>query len=557
MKKAIIKNTIIIMLSALLIFFVCSLFLLDYTNKVTAEKNVKKITAIYAQNIETLDFEDAVKVPESIDVDTRITVISLIGKVIYDNMENAELMNNHLDRAEIANAIKGDDKPIVRYSDTLGKKMIYFATVCTAKSGEAFVIRMAIPLGSITEYTTYSILIFVLLSIIVYFVVVLSVNAFSKALVAPLQNINKELGLIRKGKFNYLETSSYKEIDEVIGSVNLVSRQLRDTMNDLENEKTKLFFVLDSMQEGIIAIDSKNEIALINRYARGMFDTSSKIIGKNITYLTDNSRILAEFKFENDDKILKIEQASRIFLCRIAKLRDYSLSIMMLTDITEETEIAKMKAGFFESAGHELKTPITSIKGFTELLQQDSNLSSDSKNYLEIMEKATSRLLAIIDDMLSLSKLENGEIELHPELLSLREITDEIVERNIAQAKQKEIEIEVNGDSKVEFDKEQLQELVSNLIDNAIKYNKNNGKVIINLSNKILSVRDSGIGIEQKHLARIFERFYRVEKGRSRKVGGTGLGLAIVKHIAINNNAEIGVKSSIGVGTVFTIKFKK
>ncbi|MEG2014766.1 MAG: ATP-binding protein, partial [Clostridia bacterium] len=298
------------------------------------------------------------------------------------------------------------------------------------------------------------------------------------------------------------------------------------------------------------------EISLINRYARGVFDVDNNVVGKNIAYLFDNSNILDGFTYGGTDNVRKIKGEGKTYLVRTTKLLESKLFVLIFSDITEEEEINGLKKSFFENASHELKTPITSIKGFTELMESDKTISDTSKKFLGIMSSDINRLLAIIDDMFTLTKLENDDIKKNIEEIDLSEFCQEVVARNTPQAEQKGVKLSVSGKGRIKFDREQLTELVGNLVDNAIKYNKDNGTVELIIKDNTLCVKDSGIGISQEHQSRIFERFYRVEKGRSRKEGGTGLGLAIAKHTAISNGATISVKSIVGVGSEFVIKFK-
>ncbi|MEG2158919.1 MAG: ATP-binding protein, partial [Clostridia bacterium] len=378
----------------------------------------------------------------------------------------------------------------------------------------------------------------------------------SKKVLLPMQQISANINEVSKGNYEKLPLSNFEEIDEVIVGINEISEKLSRSIVALEEERNKLYFVVDSMQEGIVAIDCKDEISLINRYARGVFDVDNNVVGKNIAYLFDNSNILDGFTYGGTDNVRKIKGEGKTYLVRTTKLLESKLFVLIFSDITEEEEINGLKKSFFENASHELKTPITSIKGFTELMESDKTISDTSKKFLGIMSSDINRLLAIIDDMFTLTKLENDDIKKNIEEIDLSEFCQEVVARNTPQAEQKGVKLSVSGKGRIKFDREQLTELVGNLVDNAIKYNKDNGTVELIIKDNTLCVKDSGIGISQEHQSRIFERFYRVEKGRSRKEGGTGLGLAIAKHTAISNGATISVKSIVGVGSEFVIKFK-
>ncbi|MEG1706442.1 MAG: ATP-binding protein [Clostridia bacterium] len=557
MKKEILKISLVTTLIALFVFLISGIFFINNATRTEAEENVKKLTCIYIQNIQQFDFADAVKMPNVVDKNTRLTVLVGNGsKVIYDNMQDPAVMTDHASREEILSAVSGSPKIAVRFSDTLGKQMIYYAESTIAKGGEKVIVRVAITLASVTQYMSLSAVILVVIVLAVaIFVNILAVR-LSKKVLLPMQQISANINEVSKGNYEKLPLSNFEEIDEVIVGINEISEKLSRSIVALEEERNKLYFVVDSMQEGIVAIDCKDEISLINRYARGVFDVDNNVVGKNIAYLFDNSNILDGFTYGGTDNVRKIKGEGKTYLVRTTKLLESKLFVLIFSDITEEEEINGLKKSFFENASHELKTPITSIKGFTELMESDKTISDTSKKFLGIMSSDINRLLAIIDDMFTLTKLENDDIKKNIEEIDLSEFCQEVVARNTPQAEQKGVKLSVSGKGRIKFDREQLTELVGNLVDNAIKYNKDNGTVELIIKDNTLCVKDSGIGISQEHQSRIFERFYRVEKGRSRKEGGTGLGLAIAKHTAISNGATISVKSIVGVGSEFVIKFK-
>ena len=255
------------------------------------------------------------------------------------------------------------------------------------------------------------------------------------------------------------------------------------------------------------------------------------------------------FEYENEGNIYMV----------IARALENSFTVIVLTDITQIRNGEKMREEFFANASHELKTPLTAIKGFNDLIALKTS-DEEIKSFTAKSDKEITRLVSLIGDMLDLSKLENGVKITDAEELDLGKIATEVAESLAPLAANKKISVSVSGNGIVRMEREHALELVKNLVENAIRYNNENGKVEVSVlndgGNVVLRVKDNGIGIEEEHLGRIFERFYRVNKSRSRETGGTGLGLSIVKHVCALYNAEPVVHSRYGEGTIVEVKFK-
>jgi two-component system phosphate regulon sensor histidine kinase PhoR len=559
MKKSIILRNLFVVLIALLIIFFFSLIAISEINKSLASENVIRISKIYNQKFETQTIEQAAVLPSSIFYDTRLTVIAINGEVLYDSFSDNADMENHLGREEIQNALKGAPKSVVRFSDTLNIKMLYYAEKIDGINGE-LIIRVAIPYSLITTYLENILPVYFLVIIIVLFSTYFISDKLSKKIIEPIGRIKQQISDINSGEYSKLADTEFNDLNNIISEINIISKNLSSAFSKASIERNKMLFILNSLAEGIIAVDKNDDIIILNEYAKKLFGVNDKALFKNVSILSEKDELITFFKYYNEVEKTKLEVNYKTFNFIAKKLKNFDedIKLIILSDVTDEEQSEKFRSAFFANAGHELKTPITSIRGFSELLSIQK-LDEKSKSYSDKINSESLRLVSLIDDMLMLSKLENKKTEFNKEIINIEEVAEDCIKNLESQALIKNVKINVLGKAKVYFDREQLNKVLINLIENAIKYNIDNGIIDIIISDKKypeLIVKDTGIGIEKQHLSRIFERFYRIDKGRSKKTGGTGLGLSIVKHILIDNGAEITVNSKEGEGTIFTIKFK-
>ena len=342
---------------------------------------------------------------------------------------------------------------------------------------------------------------------------------------------------------------------------------LESKINEITAEKEKLNYVINNISQGFIILDGNSNVYLINNIALNIFDNAiENIINKNIIYLTHEKEIL--------DNIKKcLENKSSFSFEHLIKNKNYILTFnylgnnwqfensncgvsIMIMDISMISQVELMKKDFFANASHELKSPLTTLIGNLQLITQGIVVDKEElKKLMEACEKEAKRMAKIITDMLELSYLESREFN-DIKTLNLKDIAIETLEKYNLQIKNKHLVIETDIKSSIkDMNVSDVQYLFSNLIDNAIKYTQDKGKIIIKLNANYLVVQDNGIGISKEHQKRIFERFYRVDKSKSKELGGTGLGLSIVKHICNKYNFEIILESKLNKGTKFTIKF--
>ena len=328
------------------------------------------------------------------------------------------------------------------------------------------------------------------------------------------------------------------------------------------------YFIINHINDGIIAVNVKNEISLINTVAMHIFNSNHNVLGKNVNFLTNDAMIINAIKQcidKEENALYEIVIDKRNYLVTVKNISGWErniedkIAVLILSDITINKNNEKLRSEFFANASHELKTPLTSIKGFNELVEIE-NKDKNLIKYITQIAKESDRMLTLINDMLKLSDLEN-KINLERVPINVAEIAMEVMSSLKIIADEHSTTISVKGEGIINAEAEHIYELIKNLTENAVKYNNIGGTVNIIITDRkdklTIEVSDNGIGIDSKHQARIFERFYRVEKSRSRGTGGTGLGLAIVKHICELYDAQLTLKSRTGIGTTVLVVFRK
>lgn len=554
-KKIIIFNFLIITLSLLATFFF-GIRINKNSHLKEAKEKVTEITQILAQN-----YTNEQTATASVPKDVRVTIVDNDGNVIADSQDKSS--ENHLQREEIISALQGNPKTVKRYSKTLKKDMVYYAlklNVTGERSPYVFV-RVAIPVESVNSYVLgtippiiYVLIVTLTLSFIASFIA-------TNSLVKPLKEIKSKLAGVNNGIYKEIvPTSSDKEINEMLTEINSISEKLEENIKNAKQDNEKLNYLLNNITDGIIVLNEKGTITIANKIATWLFDIKD-CVGKNYSVLTLNDNFLEEVNNSlknKTDGIFETEFNSKYYNVTVKAL-DNDLTIIVLSDITAVKNGEITRSEFFANASHELKTPLTAIKGFNEIVALKTK-DEEVKKLSDKIEKETDRIILLINDMLNLSKLEALKSPVL-ENVDFNAVSQEVVESLSSLTKQKNITVTIEGTANVLMEKEHSIELIKNLVENAIRYNDKNGNVKVVLSENqkqsTLIVSDDGIGIDEENQQRIFERFYRVNKSRSRETGGTGLGLAIVKHICSLYRAELSLKSKIGIGTTIKVVFNK
>lgn len=554
MKNKIVIFNIVIVTLALLIVFFSGISLIKKSHLEEAEKQVVTVTDVYAAN-----YSDNITATAPKDI--RITVIDANKTVIADSQDEDLVGKPHENREEITAAWEDSPKVVTRKSESLGADMVYYAKKVTV--GDTFVIvRAAIKVETVNQYVFNALPTYVYVLISVLFVSYIAGILATVNLIKPLEEVKNTLAAVNNGeKINRsYDKESDPDVREMLGEIADVGEKLQNSINEANTERERLDYVLANVSDGITVIDAGGIVTVMNKVACGVFGGDG-FIGRKYTALTADEKFLSEigetvvlretrsFEYENEGNIYMV----------IARALENSFTVIVLTDITQIRNGEKMREEFFANASHELKTPLTAIKGFNDLIALKTS-DEEIKSFTAKSDKEITRLVSLIGDMLDLSKLENSGKIADAEELDLGKIATEVAESLAPLAANKKINVSVSGNGIVRMEREHAVELVKNLVENAIRYNNENGKVEVSVlndgGNVVLRVKDNGIGIEEEHLGRIFERFYRVNKSRSRETGGTGLGLSIVKHVCALYNAEPVVHSRYGEGTIVEVKFK-
>ena len=567
MKKKIFYKVFAATLACVLLMFVFGIIAVNMnTNKIVSER-LKDETELAATLMnEQSDF--AVFNKYSDNPELRITIFDMGGNVLYESDTKAPL-ENHADREEIKNALEGKPDTVERYSETFQCDMTYYATKTALSDGTQVILRLAVRSSQVTPYFTAIIPLFILvLAVSLVLSFVLS-TFISRNISSKVTEIGESLKSLNEGQYAPIKTDmSEPELFGVLNQINELNANIHSHIRVADGERVKLNAVLDNVSQSIIALDKSKRIVFANKRAFEMFNGTHHDIGRDLVFLIEKLPVYEQitahigenfaFNCAYDDKYLSvvITKVTNEVIC------DDISAIIIVTDITNEKLIEKQKSDFFANASHELKTPITVMQGFAEVLMNKEGMDDTSKKQLGRIYKECLRLGSLISDMLMLSKIESGDAPVRAlSEVALEDIAKEVLDGLSEKAQSRNITANIVGSAKICADQTMIFELVENLVSNAIKYNKDGGSVTVSITETdtgvCLKVEDTGIGIEKEHLPRLCERFYRVDKSHSKRIGGTGLGLAIVKHICAISDAELSIESEFGVGTTVTVVFGK
>lgn len=574
-KKLLISFLIVLAIGVLITGFFSikiaqELYITSFEDKLVSNGNL--LVSIFSMDYNPDNNYDTFALNYSNILDSRITIIAADGKVIGESSTDSFNMENHSERYEIKEAFAGRVGIDSRYSSTSKIDMLYVAVPVIKNGISEAVIRLSVPLTNtqkiLPRYFSYiimSTLLGILCSLAIAYALVRNITK-------PINEITRISSQIAKGSYDKRINLDIKdEVGQLAQTFNYMAEKLEITIHDLSDKKNKLEAILKSMQSGVIAVDRIGKVILVNPSALSIFGIEENIIGKHILEVFRNvelENIIYEHKEENQE--IRINHPEkRILRVRAALIKEIEDThtdigvVVVMQDITEIKRLEQMRSDFVANVSHELKTPLTSIKGFAETLKSGAINDNDLREkFLEIIDVEADRLTRLINDILSLSELENKKPNLLFERIDLNKEIDVIREMMLSLSRLKGITLIFSKDERIPYvigNHDKVKQLLINLIDNAIKYTPKGGSVSVKTyfedGNVYIEVADTGIGISKEHLPRLFERFYRVDKGRSRALGGTGLGLAIVKHIIAAMEGSITVKSELGRGTVFTIKF--
>ncbi len=484
----------------------------------------------------------------------RVTVIERDGTVIFDTYHDGE-MTDHSDRPEIQKAFQDGYAEGNRFSETLGEKTYYAAR----KTDDGFVIRCSVPAAVVYDYlksaSVYLLLIF--LSVLVLSIWLSAM--LTERLITPLRIIADDLE--NPKLLTNRDDTIYPELVPIIQELRLKRKELRSKADEIETAHRRLTAVLEHMEEGMLLLDGDGYILTINSSACAYLHFDGKPIGRHFLDLCLDVSLLDALQTAYTGERCAFDSAVDGRLLRVMVdpvLHQTSVlgAACLFVDVTERREIERMKQEFTANVSHELKTPLTSISGYAEMIENGMVQPKDIPRFASHIHSEASRLLLLIADIISLSEIEEKGAILQKQTLDLYAIAQLCVHQLQAVADQRNVSLTLDGlHTKLHADPTMLSQLCYNLIDNAIRYNRTDGQVHITIGERMITVRDTGIGIPAEHRSRVFERFYRVDKSRSKETGGTGLGLAIVKHIADAHGATITLNSTENEGTTICVVF--
>ncbi|SDZ54332.1 two-component system, OmpR family, phosphate regulon sensor histidine kinase PhoR [Evansella caseinilytica] len=510
-------------------------------------------------------------------LDIRITMLDMEGAVLGDTDADPLAMDNHLHRPEIAAAVQSGTGQEIRYSITMEQTLLYYAVPFYQNDEQVGFLRLGMPVEQLTDiYQNIWMLLFVCF-FVAFVIIVFFTSKLTNQIITPIEDARRVATQLARGNFSARTYEGLPgETGQLNESLNILAENLEQISRTYEVQQERLETLIENMGSGLILINAKGDITLVNRSCKDIFQEDTDLWLNKLYYQVikhkDVIKLIQEILLTENRKrsqlALRMEIEIRHFDVNAAPIigNDQQLKgvVLVFHDITELKKLEKTRRDFVANVSHELKTPVTSLKGFTETLlagaMDDEELR---KKFLTIIANESERLESLIYDLLELSKIEGEQFRLQLAETELEVIVDEVFMMLQKKASKKSISLrkKVSGTGRIEGDTHRLKQLLINLINNAIMYTPDGGEVTVRIKEQaetvVLEIQDTGIGISKKELPRIFERFYRVDRARSRNSGGTGLGLAIVKHIAEAQKARMTVDSEVGKGTTFRLAFYK
>lgn len=550
MNKKIFLSSSLVAFTVLIISLAMSTGVLFNRFEKQVEQELKEESELIASVIEDAGVENIA------DYDfgsRRVTVIGKDGGVIFDSQADASKMGNHADREEFKEAVLYGTGMSSRYSDTLTQKNIYYAL----KLSDGSVLRLSSPHSTIFAIISDligPICLIVLLALILSAILAIKL---SESILKPINALDLD---------NPENNKTYDELAPLLTKINRQKLVIENQLHEAKQKQKEFKLITDNMREGLLVIDGNSDILTYNAAAEKLLDiTDETSLAALKIYRSTQVIDAVDEALKGNNSECQITQHSRQYsLIANPVFRDGEIigAVIVLLDITEKAQREQLRREFTANVSHELKTPLTSIYGFAELMKDGDMKKEDMEDFAKSIYDETKHLITLVGDIIKLSALDEKSRFYEKEKVDLYALACETAERLKVDAAKKHVTVNVEGE-KAEYVgvRQILTDIIYNLCENAIKYNRENGSVDIsvkeNENNIVLKVKDTGIGIPQEHQERVFERFYRVDKSHSKEIGGTGLGLSIVKHGVMYHGGEISMVSEPGKGTEITVTFKK
>lgn len=484
----------------------------------------------------------------------RVTWVDSDGNVLFDSKTDADAMENHLEREEIREALESGSGESARTSATLTERAFYRAE----RLPDGTVLRLSVSQNSLLTLVlgmTQPMIVIVIIAILLSLALA---SRLSKQIVKPLNRLDLDKPLSNEG---------YDELTPLLRRIDSQQRQLEKQSGELARKQRELEVVTDNMTEGIVLVTERGVVLAINRAARRIFDADKSCVGRDVLSVNrtpEVTRLFEEARQGRHAEAVLDLMGGRYQLLANPVMSDGAVSgaVLLAIDVTEKERREQLRREFSANVSHELKTPLHAIAGSAELLLNGLVKKGDEPEFYRRIYGEAQRMIRLVEDIIHLSHLDEGAGDLKREPCDLYDIAADTVRELAGEAEKAGVAMTLEGGSApLTGVPRLLTGIVFNLTDNAIKYNKPGGSVTVSVTDgpgsAVLRVSDTGIGIPPEHRERVFERFYRVDKSRSKQQGGTGLGLSIVKHAAQLHNANITLESAPGAGTTVTVTFPK
>lgn len=552
MKKRLIISNVIVVFISLMALLVTVCFVTNNLNDKQNRNEIFNYLNVACNIFDGENFSETEKALTMSNNQLRITIIDKEGNIIIDNFTAQN--ENHLSRPEIQHL----GEVYYRYSDTLKLDMAY-----VAREDDGYYVRVAIPRADLSSFVSTIILLGTIFLIVILLIAATIIYLLSKNIYCPIvSELNKTKTLIGEQ-----EEIKGNDIEQISDDIMLINSSLREKIATIELENEKVDFILNHIQHGLVVIDCDGNIEMINDFAAKIFSFDiPQILGKNYLYLSTDKTISNSIENVLKNKkgeAFDLSKEGKTYLVTIdpinekwiSNLNKYAL-VMLIVDVTSKREIETLKSEFFANASHELKSPLTSIIGYQQLISE--GIITEKDEILDAVKntiREARRMNSLIVEMLDLSRLELKEKKELKNIDIVGKIEDILKENSLLINEKKLTIVREYSPCQLVINEGDVEKLLSNLITNAIKYNTENGKIVLNVTSNHFKISDTGIGISQDDLEKIFKRFYRVDKNESKELGGTGLGLSIVKHVCKNYGFEIKVTSKLGQGSTFEIIF--
>ena len=569
MKKRIIGATLLTVVCALLLSNLVGVLIFRSREMDAARDTLQELLVLMdAQSADT-DPQELARQFSQAAPGKRLTIIDTDGTVLADTGADPEGLEDHGNRSEVESASATGWGEAVRHSDTMGTSMLYVAK----RFADGMVGRASMPLSSIDSLVVSSLWSVLIASAAALLLALLLARRTANRVVAPLNAVSQALQgvLDGTGKPGLEEYQSDDELRPILRYIDKLMERLGGYIQSITDERDKVALILDCMAEGLILLDEDGKVLAINRAARTIFGFPEGEEDDGALLLTRSRRLreaIQECQQKHAGVVLDVDalaesaRSLRMFVSPVAGRQYEGQPVgtsILISDVTELKKAEGIRSEFTANVSHELKTPLTSIKGFTDMLSSGMVTSpADQKRFITMIGVEVDRLIDLINDILKLSELESVAIDQTEERSAVLDAAHDTASLLEPTAKAAGVTLAVEGESvTVGVPMSRLKELLFNLMGNGIKYSENGGTVTTRVrvedGKAVISVEDHGIGIPEEDQSRVFERFYRVEKGRARKNGGTGLGLAIVKHITQLYGGTVGLESQVGKGSTFTV----